>query len=116
MRGSLRALPYSLLYVSDHGLGHRDNGQNLRHDPAIKQSYQVPLFITGSSFESRELISSPRNGFSLIKALSELMGVSSQRLDALPSFFSSYQDQPIVNNGEGELIDLGELRDDPIQL
>lgn len=111
-----QALPYSLLYVSDHGLGHRDNGQNLRHDPAIKQSYQVPLFITGSSFESRELISSPRNGFSLIKALSELMGVSSQRLDVLPSFFSSYQDQPIVNNGEGELIDLGELRDDPIQL
>ncbi|EGU36696.1 putative Dca [Vibrio ichthyoenteri ATCC 700023] len=111
-----QASPYSLLYVSDHGLGHRDNGQNLRHDPEVKQSYQVPLFITGSSFESRELVQSPRNGFALIKALSELMGISSQQLDALPSFFSPYKDKPIVNNGEGELISLDALKDDSIHM
>ena len=109
-------LPYDLLYVSDHGLGHRDNGQNLRHDSAVKQAYEVPLFVTGSSFKSREIVQSTRNGFVLIKAISELMNVSSQRLDSLPSFFSSYEEAPMVNNGEGKLIGLDELRNDPIQL
>lgn len=108
-------IPYNLVYVSDHGLGHRDDGQNLRHDPLVKAAYEVPLFFTGSEFTAREVIDYPRNGFTMVKAISEMMGVSSQRLDALPSFFSSHADEPEVNNGEGELIKFNTLNDDPIQ-
>jgi hypothetical protein len=36
-------------------------------------------------------------------------------LDALPSFFSSHADVPEVNNGEGKLVPLSTLKDDPIQ-
>ncbi|AXY02141.1 hypothetical protein D1115_14315 [Vibrio alfacsensis] len=111
-----QAIPYNLIYVSDHGLGHRESGQNLRHDPLVKQSYEVPLFFTGSEFKTRERVEYPRNGFSFIKAVAELMDVSAQQLDAHPSFFSSYEDKPIVNNGEGELIELSTLRDDPVQI
>jgi hypothetical protein len=75
----------------------------------------VPLFVTGSEFTTREVIDYPRNGFTMMKAISEMMGVSSQRLDALPSFFSSHADEPEVNNGEGELIKFNTLNEDPIQ-
>ncbi|ROV59069.1 phosphoethanolamine transferase [Vibrio ponticus] len=109
-----QSIPFNLLYVSDHGLAHRDSGHNLRHDPTTRQSYQVPLFITGSAFNSRELIDYPRNGFAMIKAISELMGVSTEQLSDVPSFFSPYRDEPIINNGEGELVPLEELSDDPI--
>ncbi|EIV1637081.1 phosphoethanolamine transferase [Vibrio parahaemolyticus] len=110
-----QSLPYNLIYVSDHGLGHRNSGENLRHDPSVKQSYEVPLFVTGSDFNERKVVDYPRNGFTMIKAISELMGVSSQRLDALPSFFSSHADLLEVNNGEGKLVPLSTLKDDPIQ-
>ena len=109
-------IPYSLIYVSDHGLGHRNNGENLRHDPSVKQAYEVPLFILGSDINERKLVNYSRNGFTMIKAISELMGVSSQELDSLPSFFSSHSDEHKVNNGQGKLIQLEILKDDPIRL
>lgn len=110
-----QTIPYNLVYVSDHGLGHKNGGQNLRHDTETRQSYQVPFFVTGSDFHSRELIDYPRNGFAMIKAISELMGVSTEQLSHLPSFFSPYSDVPTVNNGEGVLVPLGDLNDDPIR-
>lgn len=107
-------LPYSLVYVSDHGLAHRNGGRNLRHDPSKKQSYQVPLFITGSAFQSRVIMDYPRNGFTLLRAMSELMGISTEQFKHSPSFFSPYKDEATVNNGEGQLVPLSSLKDDPI--
>ncbi len=109
-----QALPYNLVYVADHGLAHRNGGRNLRHDPSKKQSYQVPLFITGTAFTSREVIDYPRNGFTLLRAMSELMGISTEQFKQSPSFLSPYKDEATVNNGEGQLVPFSSLKDDPI--
>ena len=76
---------YSLIYVSDHGLSQKRN--SLYHDTGAKQSYEVPLFITGSKYHSRELQNQSRSGFSFITLLAEIMGISAKQLADQPSFF-----------------------------
>ncbi|GEK13721.1 phosphoethanolamine transferase [Aliivibrio fischeri] len=108
-------LPYSLIYLSDHGLGHRDNGRNLRHAPSTKESYEVPLFITGSDYTEKTVIENHRSGFHFIYALSSIMGIEAKELDTGYDFFGSQNDPQKVNNGEGLMVDLQSLADDPIK-
>jgi len=108
-------IDYNLIYLSDHGLGHREGGKNLRHDPLVKQAYEVPLFITGSNFDERHIMTPRRNGFSVLKGISEVMGISTVKLDKMNSFFSEVDDKAIVNNGEGEIVDFQSLNEDPIK-
>ncbi|OCH39923.1 phosphoethanolamine transferase [Aliivibrio fischeri] len=108
-------LPYSLIYLSDHGLGHRDNGRNLRHAPSTKESYEVPLFITGSDYTEKTVIENHRSGFHFIYALSSIMGIEAKELNTGYDFFGSQNDPQKVNNGEGLMVDLQSLADDPIK-
>lgn len=112
---SSSGLPFTLMYVSDHGLGHRDNGKNLRHDPSVKESYDVPFFITGSDYTERAIVENKRDGFNFVYALSEVMGINVKELNSGYNFFDQHNDLQQVNNGEGEMIDYQTLNDDPIK-
>ena len=108
-----QSIDYEMIYVGDHGLKYSDNRATLRHNENTKQSYQVPLFITGSSFDSRKNVDYHRNGLNLIKALSEILGISTRQLDSVPSFFEPHNDALRVFNGS-EMVDFEKLQDDPI--
>ncbi|MGR6832855.1 hypothetical protein [Aliivibrio wodanis] len=89
--------------------------KNLRHDPSVKESYDVPFFITGSDYTERAIVENKRDGFNFVYALSEVMGINVKELNSGYNFFDEHNDLQQVNNGEGEMIDYQTLNDDPIK-
>ncbi|MDR2639059.1 MAG: phosphoethanolamine transferase [Helicobacteraceae bacterium] len=102
---------WSLLYFSDHGLGHSgDLGDiKMRHNEEIRQSYEVPLFALGSGFNERVIIKRRLNASRFIDLFAAWIGARGEGLDWRYSLSDFPQDSDLAASG-GKL---GDLRDDP---
>ncbi|WP_299017016.1 phosphoethanolamine transferase [uncultured Photobacterium sp.] len=107
---------FSIVYVADHGLGHPNNKKkNLKHNPRVKQAYEVPLFITSSDDNKHTYIERKRSGLHFIHFLSEWIGVTAVQLEHGYNFYSQQSDMNIkVNTGDGKLVNFSTLQDDPV--
>ncbi|MGF1724514.1 phosphoethanolamine transferase [Photobacterium nomapromontoriensis] len=107
---------FSMLYLADHGLGHPNHKKNnLKHNPDVKQAYDIPLFMISSDDVTRSYIERQRSGMHFIHFLSEWIGVKSSQLNNNYDFFHAGDDIDIkVNTGSGKLVNYSTLRNDPV--
>jgi glucan phosphoethanolaminetransferase (alkaline phosphatase superfamily) len=102
---------WSILYFSDHGLGHSGakNDAQMRHNERVKQAYEVPLFALDSAATKRVLIKRRLNASRFIDLFAAWIGARGEGIDsryAIEDFPNEFD--PIVS---GENID--DLADDP---
>ncbi len=89
---------FSLMYFSDHGLGHKDKKHfyvNLRHCESFKQNYDVPMIVISSDDTSRTFINASKSGFDFIRQFSEWTNIRVKGIDTQKRFFSEYQPEKI---------------------
>ncbi len=121
-------LHWTMLYFSDHGLSFvnkNTDSENLTHNDANKQNYQVPFFITGYDFSfknddrnktGKNVIEAPRSGLNLLPMLSTWLGIAEPRLESKCDWFSNQtcQNQHTVISFSDEYQDIHHLMDDAI--
>jgi glucan phosphoethanolaminetransferase (alkaline phosphatase superfamily) len=107
--------PFSILYVSDHGLRHEAKGsagETVVHDSIYKQNYAVPFFILSSDDSSRTVLRKDMSGFNFLRGAANWMGIEANGLDAY-DFSGKTPDQQVkVFNGDGAW-EFQTLKDDP---
>lgn len=108
---------YSLIYFSDHGLSHQQNGDKFSMfvNNQYKQNYQVPFIKISSDDESRVIIKTQRSAFNFMSGFTEWLGVKEETLSKYEGFFSNKQDNIKVFDGD-KLIEFNTLLDDPAKL
>ncbi|XLZ71150.1 phosphoethanolamine transferase [Massilia sp. SR12] len=78
--------PFSLIYLGDHGLHHRDKGtpnMTLAHGNHTKQNYAVPFYILSSDATSRRQMDKEMSGSNFLKGAAHWMGI---RAAGLPHY------------------------------
>lgn len=90
---------YSLIYFSDHGLGHTDKEDkeklNLSHGPKFKQSYEVPFFKLSSDDTQRTVVNVKRSALNFLYGYSQWLNIKTQELDKDYDFYSNEDDKDI---------------------
>ncbi len=108
---------YSLIYFSDHGLSHKQNGDRFSMfvNNQYKQNYQVPFIKISSDDKNRVFIKTQRSAFNFMSGFAEWLGVKEVTLSKSEGFFSDKQDDIKVFDGD-KLIEFNTLQDDPAKL
>lgn len=118
IHGTLRASgqPFSLIYLGDHGLHHRDKGtpgMTLAHGNHTKQNYAVPFYILSSDATSRSYLKKEMSGSNFLKGAASWMGVQATGLPRY-DFLAPTPDPTIqVYMGDGYK-EYSTLQDDPV--
>ncbi|MDC9596747.1 phosphoethanolamine transferase [Xenorhabdus anantnagensis] len=122
-------LHWTMLYFADHGLSFvnkNSDSENLTHDDANKQNYQVPFIITGYDYSdknrsdknhsNKNIIDAHRSGLNLLPMLSTWLGIEESRLVSKCDWFSNQkcQNQHTVISFSNEYKDFNQLQDDAI--
>lgn len=108
---------YSLIYFSDHGLSHKQNGDKFSMfvNNQYKQNYQVPFIKISSDDKNRVVVKTQRSAFNFMSGFAEWLGVKEETLSKYEGFFSDKQDDIKVFDGD-KLIEFNTLFDDPARL
>ncbi|MQL48997.1 sulfatase-like hydrolase/transferase [Photorhabdus khanii] len=110
-------LKWTMMYFSDHGLSHVDEGteqENLTHNDKNKQSFQVPFFITGNDYFHREKITAQRSGLHFLTLFSQWIGIKEKKIPDDCNMISNSQcsGQGKIITFENEVKDYDELNED----
>lgn len=108
--------PFSLLYLSDHGLRHEAKGsadETVVHDSRFKQNYTVPFFILSSDADRRTTLKKDMSGFNFLRGAAGWMGIQAAGL-APYDFTQAIADTQIKVYTGAEYLDYATLKDDPI--
>ncbi len=89
---------YSLMYFADHGLNFVKDGNNyaLKRDPNVKQSYQVPFFITSGTMTKTTIHKVLRSGSNLMNYFPTWLGVTTDKTPEGYDIFQAPSDNPMV--------------------
>jgi glucan phosphoethanolaminetransferase (alkaline phosphatase superfamily) len=108
--------PFSIIYLSDHGLRHEGKGganETVVHDALYKQNYEVPFFILSSDADSRTLLKKDMSGFNFLSGAASWMGIRAAGLTPFDFSNKTSDEQIKVFNGGGYWKFLT-LKDDPV--
>lgn len=107
--------PFSMIYLSDHGLRHKDQGTadaSLVHDDRYKQNYAVPFFILSSDATAHTTLRKDMSGVNFVRGAAQWMGIEAEGLPRY-EFMAATPDEAIqVFNGSSHRPQAG-LLDDP---
>lgn len=107
--------PFSMIYLSDHGLRQQDkggNGATLVHDNQYRQNYAVPFFILSSDATAHTTLNKDMSGVNFVRGAAQWMGIQAAGLPRY-DFESATPDEHIqVFDGASYRAYHG-LRDDP---
>ncbi|HDN2510770.1 TPA: phosphoethanolamine transferase [Providencia rettgeri] len=108
---------WSMLYFSDHGLSFIDQQQDLIHGYSRHQNFDVPLFITSSDSDTKEIIQARRSGLYLFDLFSEWLGIKQDNRNTSCKMLSNddCSNQNTVVNSDQQHIDYDWLSDDSIK-
>ncbi|HCL6185600.1 TPA: phosphoethanolamine transferase [Proteus mirabilis] len=73
--------PYSILYISDHGMDISNESPYIKVNNNYKQNYEVPLFILDNQMKDRIYIKRKISGFNFIDFFSNWIGISTNQLN-----------------------------------
>lgn len=107
--------PFSMIYLSDHGLRHKDRGTadaSLVHDERYRQNYAVPFFILSSDATAHTTLRKEMSGVNFVRGAAQWMGIQAEGLPRY-EFTAPAPDAPVrVFNGSSYRPYAG-LQDDP---
>lgn len=107
---------WGLMYTSDHGLDLVKglDGWAVTHGGSVQDAYKVPLFVAGSEYKDRQIISSPRSARYLTYMVGDWLGVRAEgkRPHVACDWFADVhcEDQDKVRRGYGAFIPLESMK------
>ncbi|MBV6322258.1 phosphoethanolamine transferase [Duganella violaceipulchra] len=107
--------PFSMIYLSDHGLRHKDQGTadaSLVHDDRYRQNYAVPFFILSSDATAHTTLHKAMSGVNFVRGAAQWMGIQAEGLPRY-EFTSPAPDAPIQVFNGSSYRPYGGLQDDP---
>ncbi|MDY0611892.1 phosphoethanolamine transferase [Pasteurella multocida] len=108
---------YSLIYFSDHGLSHADQGSKnltLKHGNKFKENYHVPFIQIASDNTEQKRIQASRSGMNFLNGFAEWLGIEEPSLKLPYSFFSEDEmNSPLKVFDWEKYIDFDLLLSDP---
>lgn len=102
---------FSMLYFSDHGLVHQDEGNKIVINNSIDSvfMYDIPLFKVSSDDTERKVYKTMKSGLNFTNGIANWVGISNPKLNPNADLFNGKSD----NNGYGLAAILRSIQNPP---